>query len=72
MDRRRALAACWNLRFAGLFAAGPIAGLVPLAAIFGMTVGMRLMAIGMVLFSLALFGILMKGEYDRLSRLARR
>ena len=68
MDIRRTRLACWNLRYAGLFAAGPIAGLVPLALIFGMTPSMQRMALCMVMFSLALFSILFKGEYDRLAR----
>ena len=68
MDTRRARCACWNLRLAALFMAGPIAGLVLLAVTFGMSVGMQRMALGMVVFSLALYGILIKGEYDRLLR----
>jgi hypothetical protein len=68
MDMRLALQACWNLRLAALFAAGPIAGLVLLALTFGMTIAMQRMAIGMAAFSLVLFGILIKGEYDRLAR----
>ena len=72
MDMRRARRACWNLRYAGLFAAGPVGGLVPLALIFGMTSSMLRMAFAMALFSLALFAILFKGEYDRLSRQPRR
>lgn len=68
---RRARLACWNLRWAGLFLAGPAAGLVPLALIFGMSTGMARMALGMVVFTAALFGILFKGEYDRLGRLPR-
>ena len=72
MDTRRARRACWNLRYTGLFAAGPVGGLVPLALIFGMTGSMQRMALAMAIFSLALFAILFKGEYDRLTRLARR
>ena len=72
MDTRRARLACWNMRYAGLFVAGPIAGLVLLAVIFGMSLGMQRMALGMVVFTAALFGILVKGEYDRLSRPPRR
>ena len=72
MDMRRARRACWNLRYAGLFLAGPVAGLALLALIFGMSAGMARMALGMVVFTAALFGILLKGEYDRLSRLPRR
>ena len=72
MNARRLRSACWNLRFAGLFMAGPIAGLVLLAITFGMSIGMQRMAFGMVAFSLALYGILIKGEYDRLSRRPRR
>ena len=68
IDLRLARRACWNLRFAGLFAAGPVAGLFLLAATFGMTTGMRRMALVMVLFTLLLFGLLVKGEYDRLAR----
>ncbi len=60
--------ACWNLRGAGLFLAGPIAGLALLALTFGMNAGMQRIAFGMVVFSLALFGILIKGEYNLLSR----
>ena len=72
MNARRLLLACWNLRLASLFMGGPIAGLVLLALIFGMSVAMRTMALGMIVFSLALFAILIKGEYDRLTRLPRR
>ena len=72
MDTRRARRACWNLRWAGLFLAGPVAGFVPLALIFGMSAGMVRVAMGMVVFTAALFGILIKGEYDRLSHLPRR
>ncbi len=68
MDMRRARLACWNMRFAGLFAAGPAVGLGLLAATFGMSLGMQRMALGMVVFTAALFGLLVKGEYDRLSR----
>lgn len=67
MDTRRAMQACWNLRHAALFAAGPIAGLVLLALTFGMTIAMQRLALGMAAFSLILFGILIKGEYDRLA-----
>ena len=68
MDARRARLACWNLRIAGLFMVGPVAGLVLLAIIFGLSVGMQRLALGMMVFSLLLFGILIKGEYDRLAR----
>lgn len=68
MDTRRARLACWNLRLAGLFMAGPVAGLVLVALIFGMTFGMRLLAVGMAVFTAILFGILIKAEYDRLAR----
>ena len=71
MDKRRARLACWNLRWAGLFLAGPAAGLLPLTLIFGMSAGMARMTLGMVLFTAALFGVLFKGEYDRLRRLPR-
>ena len=72
MNAQRLLLACWNLRLASLFMGGPIAGLVLLALIFGMSGTMRTMALGMIVFSLALFAILIKGEYDRLTRLPRR
>ena len=72
MDLARLRLACWNLRLAGLFAAGPVVGLVPLAFIFGLSVGMQRAALGMVVLTAALFGILVKGEYVRLSRLRRR
>lgn len=72
MDTRRARLACWNMRFAGLFAAGPVAGLLLLAVTFGMSLGMQRMALGMVVFTAALFGLLVKGEYDRLPRAPRR
>ncbi len=69
MDLPRLRLACWNLRLAWLFAAGPVVGLVPLALIFGLSVGMRLAVLAMVAFTAALIAILIKGEYDRLSRL---
>ena len=72
MDVRRARLACWNLRYAGLFLAGPVGGLLLLPLVFGITIGMVRIALGMVVFTVALFGILIKGEYDRLSRLPRR
>ncbi len=69
MDLPRLRLACWNLRLAGLFAGGPVVGLVPLALIFGLSGGMRLAALAMVAFTAALIAILVKGEYDRLARL---
>ena len=66
MDLARLRLACWNLRFAGLFAVGPVVGLVPLALIFGFSVGMQRAAVGMVVFTAALFGILVRSEYRRL------
>jgi hypothetical protein len=68
MDLPRLRRACWNLRLAWLFAAGPIVGLAPLALIFGLSVGMRLAALCMVAFTAALIAVLVRGEYDRLSR----
>jgi positive regulator of sigma E activity len=65
---RRIRLACWNVRSASLFMIGPIAGLLLLALTFGVLAGMQRIAFGMVAFSLALFGILIKGEYNRLSR----
>ena len=72
MDTRRVLRACWNLRLASLFVAGPLAGLAVQSLIFGMTTGMQRVALGMAAFSLVLFAILIKGEYARLSRLPHR
>lgn len=68
MDLPRLRRACWNLRLAWLFATGPVVGLVPLALIFGLSVGMRLAALAMVAFTAALIAVLVRGEYDRLSR----
>lgn len=67
MDMRRALRACWNMRLAGLFAAGPSVGLALQSLIFGLPGGMWRTALCMVGLSLFLFGVLIKGEYHRLA-----
>ncbi len=69
---RRIGLALWNMRLLGLFLVGPLAGIVIAGLTFGLPPALRWTALAMVLFCLALFGLLVRGEYGRISRAARR
>ncbi len=66
--RNLILRASWTLRFLSLFLLGPVIGLILINAAFGLAQDIILVATGMFVFSLALFGILVRGEVRRLSR----
>ena len=65
--RRHLAQACWNMRLLALVVCGPALGLAMTAAIFGLPSDLRRLALGMSLFVLALFGVLVRAEYRRLS-----
>lgn len=67
---RRALTAVWNLRALSLFIVGPVTGLLIIVQTFGTSAGLLELAAAMLMLSLGLFGVLIKSEYDRLSRLS--
>lgn len=66
--KRATLRALWNLRALGLFLLGPVAGVALGATVFGMPVELVRVAAVLFLFSLALFGLLVRGERRRLLR----
>ncbi len=66
--RRLALQAIWNLRALSLFLVGPVIGVWLGAAIFGMPRNLQLSAAVMFLLSMTMFGLLVRGEWRRLSR----
>lgn len=68
--RGATLRALWNLRALGLFLVGPVAGLGLVAATFGLPPALLALAGGFLLFSLSLFGLLVRGERRRLCRAA--
>ena len=61
-----ALRAAWNLRVLALFLLGPVVGVVLVSVVFGMPEGLIRIAAVVFLFSLATFGILVRGEWRRL------
>jgi uncharacterized membrane protein YfcA len=67
---RRVLAmqAAWNLRALALFLIGPVIGVWLGAAIFGMPRNLQIAAAVAFLFSVAMFVMLIRGEWKRLSR----
>ena len=65
---RRALAVLWNLRGLALFLIGPAAGVGLGAAIFGLPRDLQIVAAVMFVFSLGLFGVLVRGEWRRVAR----
>ncbi len=67
---RRVLAmqAAWNLRALALFLLGPVIGVWLGAAIFGMPRNLQIAAAVVFLFSVAMFVMLIRGEWKRLSR----
>ena len=67
-NRRRARAVLWNLRFMGLLAIGPAAGVGLGAAIFGLPPDLQFAAGVMFLFGLGLCAILAKAEWRRLEQ----
>lgn len=60
------LQALLNLRWLSLFLIGPASGIALVGVIFGMPVGLLLLAVAMFAFTLSLFGLLVAGEYRRL------
>lgn len=62
----RLMQALWNQRLAGLFILSPALGVVLVELIFGLSQDLQLMAAGMLILSIALFGILLGGEYRAL------
>ena len=66
--KRATLRALWNLRALGLFLLGPVVGVILGATVFGMPVELVRVAAVLFLFSVALFGILVRGERRRLAR----
>ena len=55
----------------GLFVVGPVAGILLVGLTFGLPSGLQRLAAAMFVFSLALLGLLVRGEYVRLSRRSR-
>lgn len=68
---RPALQALWNMRLPALIICGPLLGLVMLDLFFGLPNKLWLLAAGFFIFSLVLFGILVRGEIHRLRRTTR-
>ena len=66
-DRRRVLRLLWNLRGLGLFLIGPAIGVWAAASIFGMPRGLQALAGLTFLFSLGIMGLLVRGEWRRMS-----
>jgi hypothetical protein len=64
--------ALWNLRWPGLVVLGPMGSLVLINLFFGLPGQLWLLAGGFFLFSLVLFGILVRGEYKQLRQPVRR
>lgn len=62
--------AIWNMRLAALIICGPLIGLVLLDRFYGLPGKLWLLAGGFLLFSLFLFGILVRGEIHRLRHAA--
>lgn len=58
--------ALWNLRWPALYLCGPLVGVVLVDVFFGLPGRLWLLAGGFFMFSLLLFGILMRGETRRL------
>ena len=69
---RLALRALWNLRLLALFIVGPVAGVLLGNLIFATPPTLRWAALGVFALSLALFGVLVRGEVGRLARRANR
>ena len=65
---RRLLRALWTMRVLGLFMIGPALGILLVGVTFGLPPGMLSLAAAMFAFSLALLALLVRGEYNRLSR----
>ena len=61
-----ALRAAWNLRVLALFLLGPVVGVILGSTVFGMPEGLIRIAAVVFLFSLAMFGVLVRGEWRRL------
>lgn len=60
--------ALWNLVWPALFICGPLVGLVMLDVFFGLPGQLWFVGGGFFVFSLFLFGILLRGEIRRLRR----
>lgn len=58
--------ALWNMRWPALYLCGPVVGLLLIDLLFGLPGRLWLLAAGFFLFSLLLFGILIRGETRRL------
>jgi len=64
--------ALWNMRLAALIICAPVVGLCLLELFYGLPGKLWLLAGGFFVFSLALWGILVRGETQRLRRTAPR
>lgn len=58
--------ALWNLRWPAVYLCGPLVGVLMIDLFFGLPGRLWLLAGGFFMFSLLLFGILMRGETRRL------
>jgi hypothetical protein len=63
---RPLLQALWNQRLPGLFITGPAISVLLVDLVFGLPHNLQTMAIVMFVFTLALFSILLGGEYRAL------
>lgn len=61
--------ALWNMRWPAVYLCGPVAGLLLIDLFFGLPGKLWLLAAGFFIFSLMLFGILLRGETQRLRRM---
>lgn len=64
--------ALWNLRWPAVYLCGPVVGVLLVHLWFGLPGGLWLLAGVFFLFSLLLFGILLRGETRRLRAAAMR
>lgn len=58
--------ALWNLRWPAAYLCGPVIGVLLVNLLFGLPSRLWLLAGGFFIFSLLLFGILLRGEIRRL------
>lgn len=58
--------AAWNMRWPAVFLCGPVLGVLMIESFFGLPRQLWLPAVGFFVFSLALFGILVRGEIRRI------
>lgn len=63
--------AIWHMRVPALFICGPVLGVLMIESFFGLPRHLWYLAAGFFLFSLVLFGILVRGEIRRIRRAAK-